>query len=408
MKRKRMLILLAILLLVIPAIPASAAGLAYDNAQLNAVFNCIDGGQISTQSEGGKPKILIFFTTTCGNCRNTLIGISSSEWIKSGETDVCAIEISQKTLEEVRQYRDTNCPNSMIRFGTDESSNACNLAFEYFDIGWESGNAGTPFIALVDANNQLQYFRNGYTSSGEIENYLPDLRPETDPDDPQPPDDGSDSDDPQPPDDGSDSDDPQPPDDGSDSDDPQPPDDGSDPDDPQPPDDGSDPDDPQPPDDGSDPDNPQPPDNRPDKEEQEATPDEGKAACNHVGEMVTVSDATPVSDAVAAYQCIKCGTVYKYEAVANSAYAAFLKETEDIILNAQQGEAVINTRLWTSFHKSVFEAMKSRPDVTVTVNYFYEGNEYVLTIPAGTDVDLLMDENGFGGFRYMDKVLNKQ
>lgn len=44
--------------------------------------------------------------------------------------------------------------------------------------------------------------------------------------------------------------------------------------------------------------------------------------------------------------------------------------------------------------------------MTVTVNYMYEGNSYVLTIPAGTDVDLLMDENGFGGFRYIEKVLN--
>ncbi len=397
MKRKKMLILLAILLLVIPAIPASAAGIAYDNAQLNAVFDCIDGGKISTQSENGRPKVLIFFTTTCSNCRNTLIGISSSEWIKSGETDVCAIEISQKTLEEVRQYRDAYCPDSMIRFGVDESVNANSLAFEYFDVGWAGGSAGTPFIPLIDADNKLQYFYNGYTSSSEIENHLPDLLPETkpDPDDPQPPDNDPDPDDPQPPDDGSDSDDPQPPDDGSDSDDPQPPDDGSDSDDPQPPDDGS----------GSD--DPQPPNDRPDKEEAQAV-GESKAACSHVGETVIVSEATAFSDAVAAYQCVKCGIIYKYEAVANSAYAAFLKETEDAILNAQQGEAVISTKLWTSFNKTIFEAMKSRPDVAVTVNYFFEGKPYVLTIPAGIDVDLLMDENGFGGFRYIDKVLNIQ
>ncbi len=68
---------------------------------------------------------------------------------------------------------------------------------------------------------------------------------------------------------------------------------------------------------------------------------------------------------------------------------------------------VINTKLWTSFNKTVFEAMKSRPDVTVTVNYKFEGNPYVLTIPAGTNVDLLMDENGFGGFRYIENVLGK-
>lgn len=46
-------------------------------------------------------------------------------------------------------------------------------------------------------------------------------------------------------------------------------------------------------------------------------------------------------------------------------------------------------------------------DVTVIVNYTFEGNPYVLTIPAGTNVDLLMDENGFGGFRYIENVLGK-
>ncbi len=46
-------------------------------------------------------------------------------------------------------------------------------------------------------------------------------------------------------------------------------------------------------------------------------------------------------------------------------------------------------------------------DVTVIVNYTFEGNPYVLTIPAGTNVDLLRDENGFGGFRYIENVLGK-
>ena len=59
-----------------------------------------------------------------------------------------------------------------------------------------------------------------------------------------------------------------------------------------------------------------------------------------------------------------------------------------------------------SFDRTVFEAIKSRPDVAVTVNYSYEGQKYVLQIPAGVNVDTLMDENGFGGFRYIDKVLN--
>ena len=53
----------------------------------------------------------------------------------------------------------------------------------------------------------------------------------------------------------------------------------------------------------------------------------------------------------------------------------------------------------------MFEAIKNRPDVAVEINYQYQGEMQVLIIPAGTDVELLMDENGFGGFRYMNEKL---
>ena len=87
-------------------------------------------------------------------------------------------------------------------------------------------------------------------------------------------------------------------------------------------------------------------------------------------------------------------------------YAAFLNKTADTILHTKEKEVVINTKVWVSFNRTVFEAIKSRPDVAVTVNYIYKGKPYTLRIPAGTDVTKLMDENGFGGFRYIEKVLN--
>lgn len=372
--RKRLLIMLAAIMLIIPAMSVSAAGLSQDNSNLNGTFDCIDGGTVSTQS-GGKPKIIVFFKTTCGHCINTLREISSSDWIKNGETDVCAIEITGRTSDEVKQFRDTYCPEGMIKFGYDTSAEqlAGSMAFRYFDAAGNSGNtSGTPMIAMIDADNKLQAFATGYKSSAEIEAYLPDLLPAESPDLDNP----------------------------------------------------GNPDNPDNPDNPGNPDNPsQTPGEDDVTEKPEETPggnggtekpDDGlesqesgssKAACNHVGEIVIVSNATAASDAVAAYQCVKCGTVYKYEAVANSAYAAFLKETADAISNTKEKEVVINTRLWTSFNKTVFEAMKNRPDVAVTVNYWFEGNPYVLTIPAGTDVSLLMDENGFGGFRYIESVL---
>lgn len=134
--------------------------------------------------------------------------------------------------------------------------------------------------------------------------------------------------------------------------------------------------------------------------------DTSKPSCDHVAETVVVNDATSSDDAVSAYQCVKCGALLRYEAVPNSAYATFLANTANTILNAQQGEVTINTNIWTSFNRAVFDAIKSRPDVAITVNYYYKGSPYVLHIPAGTNVDSLMDENGFGGFLYIQHVIN--
>lgn len=141
------------------------------------------------------------------------------------------------------------------------------------------------------------------------------------------------------------------------------------------------------------------------KEEPEETKAE-KVACNHVWEKVSVNNATATNDAVSAQQCIKCGAINRYEMIPNSAYASFLEETANTILNAKQEEVVINTQIWTSFNRTVFHAIQSRPDVSVNVNYFYKGKQYALRIPAGVDVSLLMDANGYGGFRYIDQVLN--
>ncbi len=129
------------------------------------------------------------------------------------------------------------------------------------------------------------------------------------------------------------------------------------------------------------------------------------SSCSHVYEYFPVQQATPVRDAVQAYQCTKCGIVIDYVEVPNSAYTAFLQEAADAIQNARQKAVTICTDRWMSFDKRVFEAIKNRPDVAVEINYQYQGEMQVLIIPAGTDVELLMDENGFGGFRYMNEKL---
>lgn len=133
---------------------------------------------------------------------------------------------------------------------------------------------------------------------------------------------------------------------------------------------------------------------------------DGNTPCNHHMDYFLVKEATPTSDGILAYQCSLCGEVFNYVEVSNSAYAAFLKEAAALILNTGNCEVNISTDRWMSFDKNVFEAIKCRPDVTVIVDYQYRGERYQVTIPAGTDVDKLMDENGFCGFRYMEENLN--
>ncbi len=346
MKKKIVTILTALLLLMVPVIPAMAVEeLPSGTSNIDANFFAIDGGMISTQSNG-KPKLLVFFKVGCGNCINTLSTISKSDWLKNGEVEVCAIECEFQTDDVIRNFRDTYCSEAggMIQFGKCHYGDAD--AYLQKTGAPASSFSATPLVAMIDVNNNLCYVHQGNLPADDIEDYIPTLQASS----------GSNS--------GSGS--------GSGSGDSQKP--------------------------GSS------TDSKKDKKDKKST--DSKPGCDHVAEYFTINDATSSDDALSAYQCIKCGAVLRYEAVPNSAYATFLADTANAILNAGQGEVTINTDIWTCFNRAVFDAIKSRPDVAVTVNYSYKGEPYVLHIPAGTNVDSLMDENGFGGFMYIQHVIN--
>lgn len=410
--KKGLLCIMTALLLILPAIPAKAAEIVEitdDNSAYDRTFTTLEGGEISTQSNG-KSKVLIFFSTECLNCINSLKSVAECDWIGSGEVDVCAIEsIIGTTPEAVGQFRDNYCTaaGGNIQFSSgDWQGNS--VMFQYArkaGLVSTDDKVTTPIIALVDEDNKLRYVFSGNTSASEIKGKLDAMQ--SGPDDTEDPGETPDPGDTENPDEPENPDDTQTPgpDDTEDPDDTQTPgpDDTENPDDTQ----TSNPDDTEDPDGTLNPDGTQKPVIKPDKDVADKKKKDDKPSCNHVmGESAVVSDATGNSDAVAAYQCIKCGAVLKYEAVSNSAFAVFLDETAKSILNAKGSEVVIDTDIWVSFGREVFDAIKSRPDVAVTVNYVYQGKPYVLKIPAGTDVNLLMDENGFGGFRYIEHVLN--
>ena len=133
---------------------------------------------------------------------------------------------------------------------------------------------------------------------------------------------------------------------------------------------------------------------------QRASSDDGG---HHSYIWVTKTEATETTDAIEVYECTRCGSVLQYRPKANSAYAKFNQNTVTSIRKAQNNETVtLDTNLWNSFHKDVFDALAERPDVSLTVKYRYEGKRYTVTIPSGSDVTSLPDANGYCGFRYLD------
>lgn len=336
--KKRILGLLAAFMLLMPVLQVAAAEVPEGTANLNYTFENIDGGEITTASNG-KPKMVILFSHTCGNCRATLRDIASSSWVKNDDMDVCAIEFNNATVEEVQNYREENCAaaDGYIKFAADSTGDAWAALWDYASHLGVGNTVQFPLIVIINADNEVRGVSNGRISASDLEStYLP-LMTST-PDEPENPDDTQE---------------------------------------------------PENPDDSQKPENPddtQKPENPDDTQK----PDASRDSENNNSEN-TSSSNEPV--------------VYKTPGME---YAEYLTKMAQSLKNTKDKEIVINTKTWTCFNRTMVEAIKNRTDVTVIVNYIYQDKPYVLTIPAGTDLTPFVDENGFIGFRYIEKVLNEQ
>ena len=108
------------------------------------------------------------------------------------------------------------------------------------------------------------------------------------------------------------------------------------------------------------------------------------------------------------YICPECGEVIFR--VPTSAYAVFNSNAQQKILTAPAGSKVtIDTERWISFHKSVLQALAYRPDVSLEVNFLSEGHKgdrMSFTIPAGTDINALLNNEDYCGFLYLNGCMN--
>lgn len=128
--------------------------------------------------------------------------------------------------------------------------------------------------------------------------------------------------------------------------------------------------------------------------------------CDHLLIENILRNADPSHDEVLAECCKKCGQVFACYEVPNSAYAAFLADSENMIRNALPDSfVVIRTDRWVSFNEDVLNTISRRRDLSILIRYQYQGREQQTFIPFGADTTKLADENGFCGFCRMAELL---
>ncbi len=125
--------------------------------------------------------------------------------------------------------------------------------------------------------------------------------------------------------------------------------------------------------------------------------------CSEADYWWDVTEGTETKDGYMEYKCRECGAL-KYR-VPISAYYTFNRNVSERIRNAKAGDTVeVATPIFVSFHEMVKDALGANPDVTVKVNYRYQGKFYDMVIPAGrtkTQLELLWNGTKFCGFRNM-------
>lgn len=125
---------------------------------------------------------------------------------------------------------------------------------------------------------------------------------------------------------------------------------------------------------------------------------------------VTVREATAETDQVVTMQCTSCGAQQTHKTIPGTAVGRLVKDVIGNIEKAPAGGTVtVGTDTLTCFNRAVIEALKARQDVTVIVNFKYQGAYYTFTVPAGygaDQLDALLDENGYCGFMYLITVFS--
>lgn len=149
---------------------AAAASLGENPAY---TFTSTDDEMVSTTVTPGQPTVIIFGQPTCGNTQGTLKDIAASDWIGSGKVRVIFGELSGKTLEETKAFKQTYGCEQMIFCYDDNPISKINTAWnDYLNLIQARAGFAIPTTVIIDGNNQILNILSGRQSANTIINII--------------------------------------------------------------------------------------------------------------------------------------------------------------------------------------------------------------------------------------------
>ena len=142
---------------------------------LDYTMTTLDGKTVTTKAEG-KPKLLVFFKTTCYNSQ-TVMRILQDKALTLKGIDVIACDISSETEEETQEFFEEYGRDDMeCCFGTNR------IMWDYLRSQGVSGTVTLPVLFFIDQENHIAHYTTGLNENvvNDIETYLgTDIRDNT-------------------------------------------------------------------------------------------------------------------------------------------------------------------------------------------------------------------------------------
>lgn len=146
--------------------PLPESGVALNLENLSHDYTALDGTKISSTADG-RPKLLVFYRNSCGNCQSTVLGITRAIDRFTG-IDVYALEIDGAAKEAVSAFqKQYGCEQITFSYDT-AAKNRESMMLYLLETGIYDTAVAMPVICYIDANNRLQYITRGLKTADEV------------------------------------------------------------------------------------------------------------------------------------------------------------------------------------------------------------------------------------------------